>query len=139
MHGSSQSRDPPLLPPAITLSCFPRDTENRVPTLSHILTEILPLHFFLALTLDILNTVNFEPVSKDEEMQSGVLQLPEHSLIIMSENTISEGKLEEKGNVYLLTVDLIMFNSSSYTQRCSQYTGTTEFNSITASLLQFSL
>lgn len=110
-----------------------------MPTLSHILTEILPLHFFLALTLDILNTVNFEPESKDEEMQSGVLQLPEHSLIIMSENTISEGKLEEKGNVHLLTVDLHMSESSLYTQRCSEYPGTTESNSITAPLLQFSI
>lgn len=76
--------------------------DYEVPGLSHALAEILPSHVFLQLTLDMLNTKSFEPESKDEELRSGILQLPKGTLVLLSEHAIGEGTLNEKGKVIRL-------------------------------------
>ena len=110
-----QSRNPPLLQPSITLSQFPSPPIPSVtqqestatspptynPTLSHILSEILPLTGTLPLSLPYLNKVSFSPESKDEDLHAGVLQLPKGTVLLVTEGGISEGKLQERGTPIL--------------------------------------
>lgn len=51
----------------------------------------------LPLSLDILNKSSFVPESKDEDLHSGILQLPRASMLLITEGGIQEGKLVEKG------------------------------------------
>ncbi|KAI5121017.1 hypothetical protein M0805_005963 [Coniferiporia weirii] len=87
----------PALSLSITLSNFPRPTTSNVPTLSHILSEVLPLSLLLPLTLECLNERNFEPESRDEDLHSGILQIPRGSTIIATEVGVKEGELSERG------------------------------------------
>lgn len=94
----SQSRNPPLLPPSLTLSRFPRPNEpNDVPVLSHLLSELLSLSLLLPLTLDFMNNRSFAPESKNEDLHSGMLQLPAGTVVLVTESGIQEGKVLEKG------------------------------------------
>lgn len=102
-----QSRNPPLLPPSITLSHFPsppvpstsasQSGKACIPTLSHVLSQLLPLTRTLPLSLDMLNKVSFAPESKEEDLHSGALQLPQGSVLVITEGGVQEGKLVERG------------------------------------------
>lgn len=105
-----QSRNPPLLPLSLTISRFPpppntpavssTDGQTRaieIPTLSLLLSLLLPMTRTLPLSLDILNKSSFVPESKDEDLHSGILQLPKASMLLITEGGIQEGKLVERG------------------------------------------
>ncbi|KAH7906482.1 putative alanine racemase-domain-containing protein [Hygrophoropsis aurantiaca] len=92
------SRVIPLLPPSLTLSRFPQPKEaSAIPTLSYVLSEILPLFITVPLSLGTLNKVNFTPESIEEDLHSGVLQVSQGTTILLTENGIQEGQLVEKG------------------------------------------
>lgn len=106
----SQSRNPPLLPPSVTLAHFPSppvpsltlESQDQVPilpspALSHVLSHLLPLARTLPLSLASLNKTPFSPESKDEDLHSGALQLPQGSVLLVTEGGVQEGKLVERG------------------------------------------
>ena len=97
---SSQSRTRSLNPPSLTLAHFPSPTSSSpssLPTLSHVLSLLLPLHVTLPLSLDLLNSVPFAPESINEDLHSGYLQLAHGTTMLMTEGGIQEGKLVERG------------------------------------------
>ncbi|KAI0822638.1 putative alanine racemase-domain-containing protein, partial [Trametes gibbosa] len=104
-----QSRHPPLHPPSLTISRFPSSstapsTRSIAPTLSAFLHLLLPLTYTLPLSLDTLNKSQFVPESKDEDLHAGVLQLPQGTVLLVTEGGVREGQLLECGvmNVHAL-------------------------------------
>ena len=94
----SHSRTPPIFPPSLTLSRFPLPTvASETPTLYYVLAEILPLCSFIPLSLTTLNREIYPPESKDEDLHSGLLQMPAGTSLFITESGIQEGKLLEKG------------------------------------------
>ena len=95
---SSRSRNPPLFPPSLALSSFPRPSSTiGIPSLHVVLSEVLPLCSLVPLSLHFLNGESFEPESKEEDLHAGVLQVPPGTTIIVTEGGIKEGELVEKG------------------------------------------
>jgi hypothetical protein len=98
-----QSRTRSLNPPSLTLAHFPSPSPTSsspsilLPTLSHVLSLLLPIHVTLPLTLDLLNSVPFAPESVNEDLHSGYLQLAHGTTMLMTEGGIQEGKLVEQG------------------------------------------
>ncbi|KAJ3482504.1 hypothetical protein NLI96_g6944 [Meripilus lineatus] len=94
---SVQARTPPLLPPSITISQFPLPSSNESgtsPTLSHILSLILPRLITLPLSLNFLNNSSFAPESKDEDLHAGMLQLPKGTALLVTENGLRVSNLQ---------------------------------------------
>ncbi|KAG0705327.1 putative alanine racemase-domain-containing protein [Suillus ampliporus] len=103
------ARATPLLPPSLTLSRFPSPApSSSLPTLHHILSDLLPQYLTVPLSLDLLNKENFSPESKDEDLHSGYLQLPHGSTLLLTENDVREGKLVEKGIMNIKAVQEVM-------------------------------
>lgn len=102
-YPDSQSRQPPLFPPSLTLSRFPLpDGEAPVPptpALAHVLRYLLPIIVDVPLTLSLMNTRLFSPESRDESLHAGLLQLPAGSTILLSDSGIQEGAVTETGTL----------------------------------------
>lgn len=105
-----QSRHPPLLPPPLVVSHFPPPppvpstaavSAIPVPTLSAVLSTLLPLSYPLCLSLDNLNKAKYTPESKNEDLHAGVLQLPQGSVLLVSEGGVREGQLLEQGELQM--------------------------------------
>ncbi|KAI0811039.1 putative alanine racemase-domain-containing protein [Irpex lacteus] len=139
-----QSRNPPLLPPTLAISHFPSpepassNTETQpskstdsTPSLTHVLSNILPLARTLPLSLDYLNKTRFAPESKDEDLHSGALQVPQGSVLLVTEHGIQEGKLVEQGLVNITTLQEVM-NSQTLAYRFpfSQFSFPTDISCI---------
>jgi len=95
-----QSRTPPILPLTLTISSFPSDPlvpSNHIPSLSHILSQIFPLITTLPLSLETLNSTNFGPESKNEDLHSGWLQVPSGTVLLVTESGVTEGGVLERG------------------------------------------
>ncbi|KAI9512433.1 mini-chromosome maintenance replisome factor-domain-containing protein [Russula earlei] len=94
-----QSRARSLNPLSLTLAHFPSpmSSPSAVPTLSRVLSLLLPLQVTLPLSLDLLNSVPFAPESVNEDLHSGYLQLAHGTTMLMTEGGIQEGKLVERG------------------------------------------
>lgn len=58
---------------------------------------LFPLSHSLPLSLDSLNKTNFTPESKDEDLHAGILQLPQGTVLLVSEGGVREGQLHERG------------------------------------------
>ncbi|KAI0670668.1 mini-chromosome maintenance replisome factor-domain-containing protein [Trametes maxima] len=130
----------PLLPPSLTISHFPpppptpSTTQIRsspIPTLSVILQLLLPLTYTLPLSLDVLNKSRFTPESKDEDLHAGVLQLPQGTVLLISEGGVCEGQLLERGvfNVRALQ-DVMNAQTLSYVFPFSQFSFPTDISCI---------
>ncbi len=65
--------------------------------MSHVLSQLLPLFKTAPLSLGMLNKVPFAPESKDEDLHSGVLQLPRGSVLLVTEGNVREGRLFQRG------------------------------------------
>lgn len=52
----------------------------------------------LQLSIDYLNTKRFAPTCDEEDLKSGVLQLPEGTNVVISDAAIVEGTLNEGEN-----------------------------------------
>lgn len=94
-----QSRTPPILPLSVTIGSFSDslDGASNIPTLVHVLRQLIPTVSPLQLTLDTLNGKPFMPTSVDEDVQAGILQHPAGTMFIVSESGIKEGKVTEAG------------------------------------------
>ncbi|KAG1882914.1 putative alanine racemase-domain-containing protein [Suillus subluteus] len=104
------TRATPLLPPSLTLSRFPSPTPSSpaLPTLHHVLSDLLPQYLTVPLSLDLLNKESFSPESKDEDLHSGYLQVPHGTTLLLTENGVQEGKLVEKGIMNIRAVQEVM-------------------------------
>lgn len=93
-----RSHNPPIFPPALTLSELPPPPSNAdVLTISYMLSEILPLLQTFPLSIETLNNISFEPESNEDSLYSGVLQLPPGSTLLLTEIGMEEGILSETG------------------------------------------
>ncbi|KDQ60574.1 hypothetical protein JAAARDRAFT_31540 [Jaapia argillacea MUCL 33604] len=124
------SRHPALLQPSLTISHFPLPTtEITTPTLSHVLSELLPSFLTLPLSLDLLNKLHFAPESKDEDLHSGFLQQPAGTTILVNESGVQEGKLAENGiNNILITQDVMSSQTIPYIFPFSRFSFPTDIN-----------
>ncbi|KAF8892672.1 mini-chromosome maintenance replisome factor-domain-containing protein [Infundibulicybe gibba] len=104
-----QSRNPPIIPPSLTISHFPpADTSNATPTISHIISLIQPMLTTLPMSLPVINTTNFFPESRQEDLHSGWLQLPKGSTCIITEGGVNEGSVAERGIMNLRAIQKMM-------------------------------
>ena len=99
-----QSRHPPLFPAPLVVSRFPPPppvpSTSGVPviaepTLSALLALLLPVTH--TLNLESLNKSRYSPESKDEDLHAGVLQLPQGTVLLVSEGGVREGQLIDRG------------------------------------------
>lgn len=110
LHLDRESRIPPLLPLSLTVSGFPLhlsvpksslDAEPKStpgPTLSHALNIILSSTTTLPMSLSLLNGKSFFPISKEEDLYAGRLQLPTGTTVVITDNAMTEGRVSETGN-----------------------------------------
>ncbi|KAI0340694.1 hypothetical protein BDW22DRAFT_1486089 [Trametopsis cervina] len=139
-----QSRNPPILPPTLTIARFPPppssvDTQDTnpssistsAPALSYILSHLLPITRTLPLSLDVLNKSPFAPESKNEDLHSGALQLPQGSVLLVTEHGIQEGKLVERGLSNISTLQEVMSSQTlAYHFPFSQFSFPTDIGCI---------
>ncbi|KAF9052759.1 mini-chromosome maintenance replisome factor-domain-containing protein [Panaeolus papilionaceus] len=94
-----QSRHPPIHPLSLTISKFPSlsSGSSSVPAIFHILSLLFPLVTLVPLSLDVLNTTLFRPESREEDLHSGWLQHPKGTLLLLTENTMTEGSISNHG------------------------------------------
>ncbi|PCH38721.1 hypothetical protein WOLCODRAFT_115930, partial [Wolfiporia cocos MD-104 SS10] len=138
-----QSRNPPLLPLSLTLSHFPTpppapSTSSTLPlplpTISAVLEQILPLTHTLPLSLDVLNKEPFVPESKDEDLHAGALQLPQGTVLLVTEAGVKEGKLIDRGVLNIRALqEVISTQTLAYTFPYSQFSFPTDITCIVLS------
>ena len=105
-----ESRIPPLLPLSLTVSGFPlhqsvpkispdaEPNSTPSPTLSHALNIILSSTTTLPMSLSLVNGKSFFPISKEEDLYAGRLQLPTGTTVVITDNAMTEGRVSETGN-----------------------------------------
>lgn len=98
LTSSSQSRNPPVLPPSLQLTRFPSSKDGTpTPTICSVLSKLLPLFSVVQLSLEVLNNDRFVPESNGEDLSSGYLQVPIGSVMLLTETGVQEGNISEKG------------------------------------------
>jgi hypothetical protein len=75
-------------------SSSPTDSFKR---LSDGLSAIIPLVVAVDLTIPLLSSHPFYPISSAQSLQSGLLQLPPSTLVLLNEDTLESGTLNDKG------------------------------------------
>ncbi|TFK86067.1 hypothetical protein K466DRAFT_551065 [Polyporus arcularius HHB13444] len=135
-----QSRHPPLLPPSLVVSRFPapppvpstvESPAPPVPTLSAVLGSLLPLTHTLNLSLEGLNKARYTPESKDEDLHAGVLQLPQGTVLLVSEGGVREGQLQERGIMNVRALQEVMdAQTLAYVFPFSQFSFPTDISCI---------
>ncbi|KAJ7702444.1 putative alanine racemase-domain-containing protein [Mycena rosella] len=104
-----QSRTPALLPPSLTISRFPPPSaQSLAPSLSTVLSHLLPIVVTLPLSLDVLNNSSFAPESKNEDLHSGRLQIPRGSVCVVTEGGVTEGGVFDRGIMNLRALQEMM-------------------------------
>ena len=105
-----------------------------MPTLSAVLAELLPLTHTLPLSLLLLNKEPFAPESKDEDLHSGVLQLPQGTVLLVTEGGIQEGKLVDRGVLNVRALQEVMATQTlSYAFPFSAFSFPTDISCIVLS------
>jgi Mini-chromosome maintenance replisome factor len=97
--------------PSLTLAHFPSQASSSpstLPSLSGVLSLLLPLHVTLPLSLDLLNSARFAPESVNEDLHSGYLQLAHGTTMLMTEGGIQEGKLVDRGVLNVRTIQQVI-------------------------------
>lgn len=84
------------LPPAEPSSETKENQKSFEPSIKLALDLLLPAVVHLPLSIPFLNNSQLSPISKDEDLHSGVLQLPEDTMIIVSDSEVSEGTVTER-------------------------------------------
>ncbi|KAJ8481423.1 hypothetical protein ONZ51_g5994 [Trametes cubensis] len=138
-----QSRHPPLLPPSLVVSRFPPPPpipstapiiSSPTPTLSAVLKLLLPLADTLPLSLDTLNKKRFVPESQEEDLHAGLLQLPQGTVMLITEGGVREGQLLERGVMNVRAVqDIMDAQTLAYVFPYSQFTFPTDISCIVLS------
>lgn len=84
----------------LTCSSVPKELlSEHVKKFYNLIELLLPNSCYMPLTIENLNTKSFVP-KKDytsNRLQSGFLQLPKHTHIVLDETTLQTGKLEQTG------------------------------------------
>jgi len=75
---------------------------SRTPVLTSVLENLFPTVLTIPLSLKTLNDTSFAPESKDEDLHSGWLQIPQGSLCVVTETDIEEGQVNQKGDARFL-------------------------------------
>lgn len=106
---SRQSRHPEIIPPSLTISSFPlppsTTSPTPTPTLHHLLRLLLPSTAHLNFPVNLHSwddpaptkpvpeskLVHFAPHSENEDLHSGVLQLPAGTVLTVLEANVREG------------------------------------------------
>ncbi|KAI0807083.1 mini-chromosome maintenance replisome factor-domain-containing protein [Fomes fomentarius] len=134
-----QSRHPPLFPAPLVVSQFPPpppvpSSGSPValePALSTILALLLPLTHTLTLSLESLNKSRYTPESKDEDLHAGVLQLPQGTVLLVSEGGVREGQLLERGVTNIRALQEVMdAQTLAYVFPYSQFSFSTDISCI---------
>ncbi|KAI9023865.1 putative alanine racemase-domain-containing protein [Phycomyces nitens] len=88
----------------------------------------------MPLSLEILNKSSFNPRSVDEQLNAGVLQLPNGTLLLVDETVLSEGTLDDTGvrNIQAL-MNIIHSQSLNYMFPYSQFEFDTDLGVISLS------
>ncbi|RXW24142.1 hypothetical protein EST38_g1703 [Candolleomyces aberdarensis] len=121
-----QSRVPPILPLSLALTGY-GPSLSRTPKLVLVLSELVPMLSVLPLSLEVLNSTPFIPESKEEDLHSGWLQLPKGSLCVVSEISLEEGHISEKGVLNLRTVqDAMAYQTVDYVFPFSRFSFETD-------------
>ena len=89
----------------INLVLPPSFPSGSIVSLRAALSSVLPRFVALSLTIPSLNASPFFPRSVDESLQSGALQLPAGTAVLVDESALGEGTLKDAGvrNVHALT------------------------------------
>lgn len=85
------------LPINIVLPQTMDDTSRVVNKLQKVLEQLLPRLVKLDFNIAELNKVKYLPESKDENLISGVLQLPQGTTVLVDETRMGEGNLQDRG------------------------------------------
>ncbi|KAG8918547.1 hypothetical protein FRC00_012362, partial [Tulasnella sp. 408] len=117
-----QSRHPEIIPPSLTISSFPlppsTTSPTPTPTLDHLLRLLLPSTAHLNFPVNLHSwddpaptkpvpeskLVHFAPHSENEDLHSGVLQLPAGTVLTVLEANVREGALPSKAAENLHTL-----------------------------------
>ena len=103
-------------------------------SLSDRLDELIVHSLQLPLTIDGLNKTKFTPKSVNENLEAGVLQLVDGSLVLVDETTLDEGQLVDPGvRNFQALHNLIQNQTLSYEFPYSQYDFDTDLNVISLS------
>ncbi|ORX63213.1 hypothetical protein DM01DRAFT_1360985 [Hesseltinella vesiculosa] len=103
-------------------------------SLASLLQSLLLHQVNLPLTLDTLNNTSFFPVSENEDLRAGVLQLVAGTHLLVDETCLSEGKLGDRGVRNMQTlIKVIQHQSLPYAFPYSQYDFDTDLSFITLS------
>lgn len=102
------SRSPPVLPLTVTLASIPLHTPQPPqpvePSIISALRLLVPAVVHLPLSIPLLNDSRLAPISKDEDLQSGALQLPEDTVVIVTDSEVSEGTVTERKTTFMSPV-----------------------------------
>ena len=92
----------------MTVANFPAhaDHPDAKPVLSSVLSLIFPLLTSTSLSLENLNKDLFCPESKEEDLHSGLLQLPKGTVLIMDEGAVTEGGISNRGELKMFAPKL---------------------------------
>lgn len=86
------------LPINIVLPQSMDDTSRVVSKIRKTLEQLLPRLVSLNFDIAELNKVTYLPESRDENLISGVLQLPQGTTVLVDETGMGEGNLQDRGN-----------------------------------------
>jgi len=105
-----RSRHPPILQPSLTISGFRSDPEipQATPALYHVLSLLFPIVTLQPLSLDNVNNTPFRPESKDEDLHSGLLQLPKGAVLLLNEGAVAEGDVFNTGMMNIRSAQQMM-------------------------------
>lgn len=115
------------LPINIVLPQTMDDTSRVVNKLQKVLEQLLPRLVKLDFNIAELNKVKYLPESKDENLISGVLQLPQGTTVLVDESRMGEGNLQDRGESMCQQehvgphVGRELIHEISFT-RCQEYT-----------------
>lgn len=92
------------LPINLVLPLTMVNSEILIKNLQDLLEKLLPRIVKLDFHVSELNKVKYLPESRDENLISGVLQLPESTVVLVDETRMGEGNLQDRGKYFYLHV-----------------------------------
>lgn len=102
--------------------------------LSDVLDNLIVHTVQLPLTIDGLNKTKFNPKSINENLEAGVLQLVDGTLVLVDETVLDEGQLVDAGVRNFQAINNVIQNQTlSYEFPYSQFDFDTDLNIITLS------
>lgn len=110
-YDHSYARTPPILPLSITICKVPippliRESSSsssnstfaplhQEPSIVPLLALLIPSIVHIPLSIPFLNESRMAPISKDEDLHSGALQLPAATVVVVTDSDVSEGTITQ--------------------------------------------